>query len=491
MTTNAENQSSSDVVGILFAHDRLEGCRTSQTLLGRVRRQYASVPIQDGDLESSFTALMDDLGADKQALPVAVAIPTNECYFATRPLAVGGVNASPRTLLRESLRSNSVRLDQMAIDVIQWQPDRRMVVGICAAPEARIEAIRTAINGTQHSLQRLAPAASTLIGMAPTYEGRERRNALTTRVFLGKESLLAVMSRGNKPIHWQRLPLPAGDEATGIVSAIRSLETAASACGLDRTPDQVVIHGRPELQSLLDMQWLESHLSTHFRWVENPAMTGHDVTTALADHLIEGSDEGFDLVRMHRDPLKLHRVFPYRELVAYFVAACLLAGVLWSRWDSIEGKRMTLVASAPPMVGDGTNPQPEKERLASQAKSISQFLDKRVHWSQVLNEVTETLPEGMQLLDIRGMAPMPRKVRKRIKALPATLTLRARCVLSEDGSMPVALDNLAQTYAANDAISTHFETIELSDLHRTRDQETGVAGAEFSLIFTAKTKRGR
>ena len=69
------------------------------------------------------------------------------------------------------------------------------------------------------------------------------------------------MSRGAQPIHWQRLPLPAGDEATGIVSAVRALETAATACGLDRTPENVVIHGRQKLQALIDQQWLNDQPS--------------------------------------------------------------------------------------------------------------------------------------------------------------------------------------------------------------------------------------
>ena len=491
MTTNADNRSSSDVIGVLFEPDRLDGCRAVKTLLGRVRYQRACVEVVDGDLDQALGELLRQLGAAKLSLPIAAAVPTEECYFATRPIASSGAKASPRALLRESLRSSSARLDQMAIDVIYWQPDRRMVAGICAAPVERIEAIRAAVATSKHALQRLEPAATCLIGVAPEHEGRERRNTLATRVLLGDSHLLAVMSRGAKPIHWQRLPLPPGDEATGIVSAIRSLETAASACGLDRTPDTVVIHGRPELQSLTDHNWLTESLEGNFRWVETPTLQGADVAQALADRLIVSDDEGFDLVRQHRDPLLLRRIVPYREIVAYLVAACILAGVLWMRLGSIEAQHTALVSEAPPMVAGSTSPKPEKDLLSAQTTAVNTFLDKRIRWSGMIGQITQAIPERMRLTDIRGSAPMPKRSNRKTKMSPATLVLQAECALDEDGSMPESLDSLAESLHSLETVKPHFDSVELSDVRRTRAQDTGIAGAEFSVIFTAKTKGGR
>ena len=491
MATGGDNRSSSDVIGVLFGVEALHGCRAVQTLFGSVRYQHAKAPVVNGDITAAMGQLLGELGAAKLSLPVAAAIPTEECYFATRPIASGGASASPRVLLRESLRSSAARLDQMAIDVIQWQPDRRTVAGICAAPIPRIEAIRTAVAESNHSLQRLEPAAACLIGVSPECEGRERRNALTTRVLLGDSKLLAVMSRGAKPIHWQRLPLPPGDEATGIVSAIRSLETAAGACGLDRTPDSVVIHGRPELQALTDQQWLNESLGGNFRWVATPTLLGADVAQALADRLLSDQDEGFDLVRQHRDPLKLRRVVPYKEIVAYLVAACVLAGVLWLQLGAIEDQHTALVSGAPPMVGGGTNPKQEKDRLSAQATAVSQFLEKRVRWSGLLGEITQSLPPGMRLTEIRGSAPMAKRSNRQMKVAPSTLIVRAECALSEDGAMPESLDGLAESLHELATVKPHFDSVELSDVRRTRSQDTGVAGAEFSVIFTAKTKGGR
>ena len=416
--SNVDVRNSNDAIGIQVGPDRITSYRATKTMLGSVKYQYADAIVADGDLNTALANLLASLGAGKSPLPILAAIATEECYFATRPIASSAANASPRVLLRESLRSSATRLDQMTIDVIYWQPDRRNVAGIAAAPTDRIEAIRQAVADNGHSLQRLEPSASCLISVAPHHDGRERRNSMTTRVFLGETSLLAVMSRGAQPIHWQRLPLPAGDEATGIVSAVRALETAATACGLDRTPEHVVIHGRQKLQALIDQQWLNSNLPGEFRWIETPTLSDNDVARSLADRFLSNEDEGLDFIRAHRDPLQLRRVVPYKEIVAYVVAASLLAGALWLRVSDVKNEHTRLISRAPAMVADGSNPKTERDQLSAQATSISQFLDKRIQWSALIDEVTQTLPAGVRLTDIRGTARMAKKAKSRRRHRP-------------------------------------------------------------------------
>ena len=483
---NVDVRSSNDCVGIQFGSQRITGCRASKTVLGGVKYQYAEAGLRDGDLGAALSQLLTSLGARKATLPILAAIPTEECYFATRPIASGANAASPRVLLRESLRSSATRLDQMTIDVIYWQPDRRNVAGIAAAPTLRVEEIREAVAENGHSLQRLEPAASCLIGVAPQHEGRERRGGMTTRVFLGESSLLAVMSRGIQPIHWQRLPLPAGDEATGIVSAVRALETAATACGLDHTPETVVVHGRRKLETLIDQQWLSDNLPGDLRWTESPTLADRDVARALADRFLSGEEAGLDFIRAHRDPLQLRRIVPYKEIATYVAAASLLAGSLWLQVDDVKSRHTGLISNAPAIVGDGTNPKSERDQLNARATSISQFLDKRIQWSAVIDEVTATLPEGIRLTDIRGTARMAQKRKKQTKTTPITMILRGECVLDEDGSMPTCLNSLAESMRGIERVGEHFDHVELADVRRTRSQDTGVAGAEFSLVFTTK-----
>ncbi|NND98741.1 MAG: hypothetical protein HKN47_15580 [Pirellulaceae bacterium] len=488
MTTNSDPRANTDAIGVMFGRDQLDGCRASQTMFGTVRYQRATVTIVDGDIDTALRELLGALGAGSTPLPLVAAIPTDECYFATRPTASGAANASPRVLLRESLRSSATRLDQMAIDVINWQPDRRSVAGIVAAPIDRIERIRECVAATGHLLQRLEPAAACLISIAPECEGRDRRSSLTTRVMLGEQNLLAVMSRGTRPIYWQNLPLPHGDEATGIVSAIRSLEAAGTACGVDRTPDNVVIHGRRELHALIDQQWLEANLHSDFRWVETPTLAAQDVAQGLVDKFLNDDDDGFDFVRQHRDPLQLRRVVPYKEILVYAATACALATVMWLRLGALDDQKVAVLASAPMMVADGANPKPEKDQLNARAAALSQFLDKRVHWSTLLGDIAHVMPQGMRLTGIRGTAAMTTKRKKQVKVSPTTLVLQAETALDDDGAMPSSLDTLADSIHRITSVSSHFGSVELSDIRRTRSSETGVAGAEFSIILTNDSK---
>ncbi|QDT13327.1 hypothetical protein [Planctomycetes bacterium K23_9] len=491
MTTKGDVRSSNDAIGVMFARDYLYGCRASRSVFGIVHYQYAKAACANNNTDAALADLLNQLNASTSRLPIVAAIPTDECYFATRPTASGAANASPRALLRESLRSSNSQLDKMAIDVINWQPDKRTVAGIVAAPNDRIEAIRESVAATGHSLQRLEPAAACLIGAAPESEGRERRSSLTTRVILGQNRLLAATSRGTLPIYWQSLPLPTGDEATGIVSAIRSLDAASQACGIDRTPDHVVLHGRRELHALMDQQWLEENTGADLRWVESPNFAGQDVAKALADKFLSDDDEGFDFVRQHRDPLQLRRVVPYKEIVAYVMAAAVLFGVLWLRSGKLDHQRTAILASAPPMVGDGTDPKPERTQLNARATAVSQFLHDRVRWSDMLTDITHSIPEGMRLTGIRGSATMSSTRKKKAKVVPATLVLQAEAALNENGDMPTSLDSLAESIKQISSVARSFEHVELSNIRQTRSQETGVAGAEFSIVLTNDTKGGR
>ncbi|WP_182870836.1 hypothetical protein [Stieleria mannarensis] len=487
MTTGSD-RSRSQVVGVLFGKQHLHGCRASTTMFGSVRYEYASVEVQSDDLGQSLAQLLDTLDVADAPAPIAAAIPTSECYFATRPINSGGGNASPRTLLRESLRSTTAKLDQLAIDVLNWQAHRRQLVSIVAAPRDRIELIRETIAASRHSLQRLEPAANALISAAVENERKERRDRLVTRVFLGDTSLLAVMTKGTRAIHWQSIPLPQGDEGTGIVSIVRSVEAAYAACGLETPPEAVSIYGRRELQSLIDRQWLSHNLPSDFRWLDAPSMKPEHIARACADGFLADDEDEFDFVREYREPLKLHRVVPYKEIALYLLAACALAMVLHDRLKQAEANHVALVSSAPAMISDGSNPRPERDRLNARASAVSTFMDKRIRWSPMLGQITAVLPEGTRLTGIRGSATMTQKRKRAVKTAPTTLILQAECVLDDDGQLPASVSRLTKTVGGLESVAEHFQRVELSDLRRTLSQETGIAGAEFSIILTTSGK---
>ena len=474
-------------LGVLCGRQHLYGCRSSTTVFGAVRYEHASVTIEGHDLGAAYRDLLSQFEL-AESTPIAAVIPTSECYFATRPINAGGGNATPRTLLRESLRSSAAKLDQLAIDVLNWKADRRSLVGIVAAPLERVETIREAMAEANHPLKRLEPVANALVHAAVAREKSERRERLVTRVFLGEENLLAVMTKGNRAIHWQSAVLPLGDEGTGIVSLVRSVEAAFSACGLEKSPETVVIHGRPTLRSLIDRQWLAENLPEDYRWVEGPSLTPEEITQACADYCSSRDDDEFNFVRESQPPVLLRQVVPYKEIAMYLVAACCLAFVLWERSADVQSEHVALQSNAPPLALESSNPRNERDQLNARAGSLSNFLDKRVRWGSMLNHIVAEIPDGTRLTGIRGSAVMAQKRKRAVKSVPTTLLLQAECLLDADGQVPESVSQFVKSIQQLEMVEKHFDRVELSDLRRKVAEESGVAGAEFSIVLTTSSK---
>ncbi len=491
MNGEAPQRMTSSSIGILFEDGILYGCQASRTLVGRIRYQQVSQPIGEAGLEQAVAELLAKFTGTAADTPVAAGLPTGETYFATRPIAASAGSVSPRVLLRESLRSATVRLDRLEIDVLHWQPERRPVASIIAAPSSRIDAIRQAIEAAGYSLQQIEPVATALCAAAARVDTKERGTQTITRVILSRERILAVICKGPTPVHWHEMDLPAGDEAAGIVSVIRAAVTGASTCGLADAPDRVVVHGRKELQPLIDMDWLHDQLQTELRWLEEPAADAPGMVRALADNLLAGEPSQFDLARIHRAATPLRQLIPWREVVGYAAMAATLLIALQIRHNDHAAQRTALLAAAPPSLGSEAEVRAVKTQLEAQAANLSKFLDNRVHWAPHLRTIVHQLPPGARLKEIRGSAALANQ-KKSSRSMPATLVLRGECTLDDQGDVPASLDTFVEQLRAQPALLEAFPHIELSDVRRTRSQQTGIDGAEFSVVMTARnTATGR
>lgn len=487
MNGETRQRMTSSSIGILFEDGILYGCQASRTLVGRIRHQQVSQPIGEAGLDQAVVELLAKFSATSADTLVAAGLPTGETYFATRPIAASAGSVSPRVLLRESLRSATVRLDRLEIDVLHWQPERRPVASIIAAPSSRIDSIRHAIESAGYCLQQIEPVATALCTAAARVDSKDRGNQTITRVILSRERILAVICKGPTPVHWHEMDLPAGDEASGIVSVIRAAVTGASTCGLTEAPDRVVLHGRNELQPLIDMQWLTSQLQCELRWLAEPAADAPGMVRALADNLLAGEPGQFDLARIHRAATPLRQLIPWREVVGYAAMAATLFFALQIRHNDQASQQTALLASAPAALTGEAEVRTIKTQLQAQASNLSSFLDNRVHWAPHLRTIVHQLPPHTRLQEIRGSAPLGNK-KKASRAMPATLVLRGECTLDEHGNVPASLDSFVEQLRAQPALSDAFPHIELSDVRRTRSQQTGIDGAEFSVVMTASKK---
>ncbi|WP_143544134.1 hypothetical protein [Rhodopirellula sp. MGV] len=484
-------------IGVLFGRQHLYGCRLKDGVWGKAKTAAANVSLHQKDLSAAFSELLVGLEIESpSAVQVFAAIPTSECYFATRPVNSGGGNASPRTLLRESLRSTTAKLDQLSIDVLNWQADRRPLVSIVAVSNDRVGEISAAMQRCGVQLRCLRPAASVLICAADSARN-DRSDRIATRIFLGENSVLGVMTKGVRPIHWQSIPLPPGDEARGIVSIVRSIEAGHRACGVEQPPETVLIYGRKELQSLNDQQWLAQNLPNGYSWFDTPSMQAPNIARSCIEGRRDNDPSEFNFIRQTEPATRLIKLIPYQEVFVYLAAVCLVAFVLVKRLGHHRSERREIAASLAVLDdklslnnNERVNPRQIRDQLNARASAVSQFLEKRIRWSPLLAEIASALPHGTRLTEVRGTAMMPQKRKREVRETPTKLVLNAECVLASDGQLPESVTELSDVIANLQSVRESFRSVEMTDIRRTHSQTTGVEGTQFSIVLTSDPTKG-
>ena len=72
-------------------------------------------------------------------LPVVIGLPVEQMFFTTRPMQVGGGEASSRVLLREALFSATAPVEEMVVDVVKSQSGNRKLASIVSCEQNLVE----------------------------------------------------------------------------------------------------------------------------------------------------------------------------------------------------------------------------------------------------------------------------------------------------------------------------------------------------------------
>lgn len=528
--TTKRDRSKTRLVGILFGEKRLHGCRVSVSTLGRVRHEFASIDLDQGDLCHGVDRLLDELNVGSKPVSIVGALPINEGSIVTLPDAPDQLD-----------QPNAARLHadtELSTDTVQWKTGFRntgfktqrngadgdvgksdgSLTSVIAAPNQRVDEILKAISQTPHRLERLAPAECCLIAHASQNDSQRHNDNFTTRVFVGEKQILTIVCRKHCPVHWESTPLPAGDEGTAIVDAVRLAETACQASGLNVQTSSVVIHGRPELALLIDRQWLDQQLPADYRWTDTPSTAESDVVRSLVESHVVVSDNDFNLIRQYREPVALRRLIPWNEVIAYTAAACVLAAVLGMRIHGVQAEQAAVSDQIRPSNVAAKYAESNAELLSlrdqfrKKSDKIGDFVNDRVRWSSILSDISRRLPDGTELTGIQCTNPLssqihsdpgdhsnpgktatPLSASSRPTATPSTptLTLNAQCVLEKNESLPGLIASLSQTIREIESVSKHFDSVELKELRQFQMSKTGNRSVQFALVLTQKQQGAR
>ena len=421
-------------------------------------------------------------------------LPAQRVYLQTRAINAAVKDPSPQVLLRESLHASAFPADRMAVDIVRSQPRRRPIAGIAACDREMVDDVLEAFIQCGLTQYRVEPNPCGLMRRATQADPKTGGEAVI-RVSLGEITGIAVLLAKDLPITWRAFNIVRGDESTGILSAVRSLQTTAPHCGLDGKLDAVVIHGRSELQTLTDFEWLRSEIDVRTSWVDSPALQPEHTAYGLALGAFENDDVlHFDLVRKRKPIPTLMERFPWRtatyQLLIVLSMTFFLIGHYRRVHDDYEQVRES--NRLHPWLKQKQQAELNKQKKDTEVElsSIKKFLDTRVVWTRQLRQVVKQLPNELSLAVVEGSAELPSSSKKKIvsKKPAKSLVVRGQAAFSDGDSTPPEIGRFVERMRAAEDVRDEFPVVELTGLIRTKSVDLDKPVTSFTVEFKPKSR---
>ncbi len=236
------------------------------------------------------------------------------------------------------------------------------------------------------------------------------------RIFLGQTEGLAMLIGGGLPLVWRSFDLSRGDEAAAILSVSRSLAALSHYCGLDSPLDEIVLHGRTDLEHVINFEWLQEQLKTTTQWQAGPELDDEQVAIGLAQGCLKSHEVAFDLAKRLKPRPSLKQIFPWAQFLTQAAMLLFLAYFLWDKADALEQSYRKARTRNEPQQRlvelRETELQKRKKELEEQTGAVRQFLASRVLWTRLMRELPGRMPESMHLLSFSGECDLPVRDKK-------------------------------------------------------------------------------
>jgi hypothetical protein len=432
--------------------------------------------------------------AGKRRPPVAVGMPAGRFFFVTRPLRGADGEASPEVLLQRALRSPTISVDDLIVDMTRTELGKIPMATLAACRRKQLTTLLATLESCGVRPQRVEPGPCALVRAAARERRASWRTKATLRVFLHADHGLAVVVAGNRALAWWNFVLRPGEERGAILSALRMLQTVAKYSGIEAPPKTAIIHGRPDLHGPLGEEAFGEEIGIRVDCCEGPELDGPAMAFGLALGCMKAEPGDLDLSRTLKPRVSIREIFPWGEFLLQG-GLVLLAGILLTvRWmtlgDAILAARIE--NQAHPCLGA---PRAELERqrkeLQQKVDAVQKFLDTRILWSNYTHDIPALLPPSAQISVVQGFAEME-AVGRRSESVGKTkrsLLVQATAPLSSGGAVPHEVDALLDALRNLPLLKHEFPIVELADIKRYR-----VAGmaptANFTVICMPGADRG-
>jgi hypothetical protein len=458
-------------LGIFIGEDEIAVSQVAATPLGPVEIYRHREPYQGHDLAAVLTRIAGPpVGKRRKRRLVAFSLPLLRVFFSTRPLKVTNVEVSPKVLLHEVLRSPNSNVEEMAIDLLQANPDKRPVVSLVSCRKKYLAGLLGDMQQCGVRPFRVEPSTCALLRAAEQQHRSPRRAKTVLRLFLGGTQGLALISTGAWPLVPRSFSIDGPDPAAALLSIIRTLDTLGKLCGVDSNIDAVLIHGGAEHRDKVDLEALQSQAETPIEWHDGPALDGSSIALGSALGCLKPNAQAFDLARSLKPRETMWELFPWGELALQLFVVLCLGLFLWNRHQELDIKYATVRSET-----DGrhwlkskTEQQltKEKQELELRVEAIRKFLSTRVAWTTYTHDIPARLPKTATLNSFVGLCEIEKKGKKEDKAMKPkkSFTMRIGAPITKEGAVPREVDNFLDSLRDNELLKRDFPLVDLADI---------------------------
>jgi len=484
-------------LGLYVEDDRVTLSQVVATPFGAVETAGYSEIVDPDRLPAVLERLIKPLvgGHGFRRVPLAVGVPARRAYFSTRPIQVTDSDPSPHVLLREALRCPNIPVNDMVVDVIKAQPDKRPVASIVSCDREYLQGLLDALKPCAVRPVRAEPGPCALLRIATGRYRAGRRAKLVLCLFLSESHVLAVLAAKAMPVAWRLSPLARGNEAASILSATRTMLTVGNDCGIQSPLDVVTVHGRPDLIRLLEVDWLEEQIGAPLKWSAEPSPDRSQVAFGLALGCLKEDRRGFDLARMLKPPTPLWELFPWRVAAVQMVLLLGLALVLFNRFHNLSGSYAAIQVRSSDRLWTASVPDSELQKEANDLKqrvaAVDKFLDGRIAWTSYQRALANDMPANVFLTTFQGVSELGAGGKKGGKAKPKkSLVLHGAVSVPQSGLVPHEVDRLLNTLREHPLLKQDFPLVELADLKQVPAKAGESPMAFFTVLCLPKSGKG-
>ncbi len=475
-------------VGLVIDEKEVVGSAVVSTPLGPVEVARSTADFEQQPLAAAVDRVLVALVGkrDRRRVPVALGLPARNVFFSTRPIQTTSTDASPAVLLREALRSPTISIDDMAVDVIKARPGRRSLASIAACPRRPLAELLSTLAGCGVRPFRVEPGPCGLLRAGTRQRRDPLRGRPALRVFLGESRGLAILTAGSLPLVWRMFDLPRGAEAAAILATSRSLQTLSKHCGIEQPFRSVILHGRADLGGLLEFDWFQDEVGTRAEWLAEPAFDRANVAFGLAIGCFTDSPRSFDLARSLKPRASLRELFPWRELVVQAGLVACMAAVLVQHGRTLDA---SLAASAgqnqssPEFAARGAAElETEKRELEQRVGAVRRFLGSRTLWTPYTRDLPSRLPHNVFLASLQGTCELGSAGKEKAAKPKKSLILKAAATIPPTGSVPHEIDRFLDSLREHPLLQKDFPVVELADLKQFQSQRGPNPDALFTVV---------